>query len=38
MEEKHSGPIDYKCEYCGREFNELRKLNGHIKIVHLKPR
>lgn len=26
----------YKCEYCHREFDDGRKLGGHISKAHLK--
>lgn len=28
--------IMHKCEYCGKEFDDGRKLGGHVSKAHLK--
>ena len=30
----HEGKRDYKCEHCGNEYFEKRRLVGHIKREH----
>ena len=30
----HENCRDFKCEYCGKDFPSLRRVNIHVKIIH----
>ena len=34
LKQVHDGKKDYKCEICGNEYFEKKRLNGHIKREH----